>query len=115
MCDAKNEGCASPSDQRGNIVARASRPLSRERPAPALQPNPGPGGMIHTRDQMTRTYGQDARATAGGTPTLHLSDRGKDMPRKRRGPAAGVHNCGLEHAGGVYTAVAQDAQREILT
>ena len=35
------------------VVARASRPLSRERPAPASG------------------RGQDARATAGETPALH--------------------------------------------
>jgi hypothetical protein len=40
------------------IVARASRPWSRERPAPA--------------------HGQDARATAGGTPAPHPSAGGHE-------------------------------------
>ncbi len=56
------------------VAARASRPLYRERPAPGTQTNPGAGKDIkRSRGQMTRTRGQDAHATAGGTPSLHSS------------------------------------------
>ena len=37
----KSEPLAFPGDSRGNLVARASRPLGRERPAPARR-NPSP-------------------------------------------------------------------------
>ena len=53
------------------LVAWASRPLSRERPAPAER-------------------GQDAHATAGGTPTLRLLSMGLvlNMSNKRATPPA---------------------------
>ncbi len=50
----------------GMEVARASRPLSRERPAPAAR---GVATMAMT------ARGQDAHATAGETPALRLRDR----------------------------------------
>jgi len=52
-------------------VARASRPLWRERPAPARQKESTVwSGAEPDQDQSTETRGQDARGTAGETPAL---------------------------------------------